>query len=126
VNAPGPLREAFLAFVGENAADLAARAASIPAELRPRSARVPPSAAAPTLDLTGLDPMMKAAYPDLGHAIATMGCPTCHTEDAEFVQTSVQRTFSPFYDRELDARAERIDRMNAGDDVPVPPFGPLQ
>ena len=42
------------------------------------------------------------------------------------VQTTAQRTFSPFYDRELDARGERLDLMNAGVDVAVPPFGALQ
>jgi hypothetical protein len=65
-------------------------------------------------------------FPGLAAEIEIMGCPACHTEEAEFVQTTPQRTFSDFYDAELDARAIWLDRLNAGEDVGVPPFGPLQ
>jgi hypothetical protein len=52
--------------------------------------------------------------------------PASRVPDAEFVQTSLAHTFSPFYDKELDARALRLDAMNRGEAVPLPPFGPLQ
>ncbi len=126
LNAPGALREDFLAFVAERADALDARTEPLPERFRARSARVPPSAPAERLSLDGLDPEVAGAYPDLARAIEIVGCPTCHTETAEFVQTSVDREFSPFYDAELDARATRLDRLNAGVDEPPPPFGPLQ
>ena len=59
-------------------------------------------------------------------ALGMIGCPRCHTDDADFVQTGIDRRPSPFYDRELDARAARLDEL-AGDGWPSPaPFGPLQ
>jgi hypothetical protein len=125
VNQPGALRDAFLAFVAAHADGLAARTVELPAELRAQSARVPPSGPAESLSLDGLDPGVLAAHPDLAFDIEIVGCPTCHTDDANFVQTAVDRTFSPFYDRELDARAERLDAMSV-EAVPTPPFGPLQ
>jgi hypothetical protein len=86
---------------------------------------VPPGAPRVPLDLTGLDPALLARHPDLARSVEIGGCPRCHTESADFVQTSIDRVFSPFYDAELTARAARLDAMNAGDDVPTPPFGPL-
>lgn len=126
LNAPGALRDDFLGFVAERADALAARAEPIPERFRRPSARVPPSAPAERLSLEGLDAAVREQHPDLARAIEIVGCPTCHTETAEFVQTSVDREFSPFYDAELDARAARLDRLNAGVDEPPPPFGPLQ
>lgn len=126
VNQPGELREAFLAFVAENAGSLAARELVIPAAFRARSAQAPPSVPAERLDLTGLDPAILAAFPNLRDAIERIGCPTCHTENANFVQTLPDRSFSPFYDRELDARAAYLDALNGGDVPDAPPFGPLQ
>jgi hypothetical protein len=126
LNAPGALRDDFLGFVADRAAALDDRTEALPERFRARSARVPPSAPAERLSLEGLDPEVASAYPDLARSIEIVGCPTCHTETAEFVQTSVDREFSPFYDAELDARATRLDRLNAGVDEPPPPFGPLQ
>lgn len=126
VNVPGPLRDDFLAFVADRAASLDARTELLPARFRRASARVPPGAPAERLSLDGLDPALLAAYPELARNVEIVGCPTCHTETAEFVQTSVEREVSPFYDAELDARAERLDRLGAGVDEPAPPFGPLQ
>ena len=126
LNEAGPLRDDFLAFVAENAESLASRTTPIPSGFRAQSARVPPSVPAERLDLTGLDPAILAAYPSLAGRIEIVGCPTCHTTDANFVQTNVDRTFSPFYERELDARGARLDAMQTGEPVPVPPFGPLQ
>jgi hypothetical protein len=122
---PGPMRDDFLAFVAENAEALAARRAVIPDRFRPRSARVPPGAQRQTLDLTGLDPAVLARYPSLAADIEIAGCPACHTTEDQFVQTSVERTFSDLYDRELAARGERIDLMNSGDVPDAVPFGPL-
>ena len=126
LNQPGALRDDFLAFVSENAAALAARELSIPPSFRSQSIRVAPSVPREELDLTGLDPAISTAYPDLAHSIEIVGCAACHTEDANFVQTNLDRTFSPFYDRELDARAERLDALNRGEVLQPPPFGPLQ
>jgi hypothetical protein len=126
LNEPGPLRDDFLAFVSDNAAALAAREIAIPSTFRGASIRVAPSVPREELDLTGLDPAILSATPDLARNIEIVGCAACHTEDANFVQTNLDRTFSPFYDRELDARAERLDALNRGEALPLPPFGPLQ
>lgn len=120
LNQPGPLRDAFLAFARDNAELLAARALEIPAAFRAPSARVPPGVARERLELA-ID-----GHPDLAGQIEIVGCPACHTDDADFVQTTPQRTFSSFYERELDARAEWLGRLAAGQDPGVPAFGPLQ
>jgi hypothetical protein len=126
LNQPGALRDDFLGWVGDNAQALADRSVEIPASYRPASAQAPPSVPLEPLDLSGLDAAIASAFPNLAHDIEIVGCPTCHTDDANFVHTTVQRTFSPFYDRELDARAVRIDALNRGESQPTPPFGPLQ
>ncbi|MBK6518904.1 MAG: hypothetical protein IPM79_13170 [Polyangiaceae bacterium] len=126
LNVPGALRDELFAFVEENAEGLSRREIAIPSKFRSASARLPPSAPAERLSLEGLDPAVLADYPDLAEAIEIVGCPTCHTTNASFVQTTVEREPSPFYDLELDARADRLDRLNAGSIEPVPPFGPLQ
>ncbi len=126
LNAPGPLRDAFLEMVAASPETFDTREASIPESFTIPSMQAPPSAPAERLDLGGLDPEILAAYPNLARNIEIVGCPTCHTEHAEFVQTSLDRTFSPFYDAELDARATRLDRLGAGVAEPAPPFGPLQ
>jgi hypothetical protein len=126
LNQPSALRDSFLAFVEKNAAALAAREVELPAAFRQPSARLPPSVPAEPLDLSGIPPGILQAYPALGTAIEIVGCPRCHTEDANFVHTAADRTFSPFYQRELEARAERLDAMGRGSLVPLPPFGPLQ
>ena len=87
---------------------------------------MPPSTPPAPLDLSGVEPGILSTFPTLSHDIEIVGCPTCHTDDANFVQTTPQRTFSPFYDRELDARGNRIDTSNATGVVVVPPFGALQ
>ncbi len=126
LNAPGPLRDDFLGWVADNAALLDARQIEVPERFRAPSARVAQGVPRTQLSLAGLAPAVSAAYPDLRDRIEIIGCPTCHTDDAEFVQTSVQRTVSPFYDRELNARRDRLGLMSAGGEVSLPPFGPLQ
>lgn len=125
VNQPGELRDAFLVFVADNAAPLAERTLEIPALFRAPSAQAPPSVPLERLDLTGLDDVL-AAFPNLGDAIEGIGCPTCHTANANFVHTLPDRSFSPFYDRELDARAGYLDALNGPSLPATPPFGALQ
>ncbi len=126
LNQSGATRDSFLTFVAENASALDARMIEIPAVFRSASARVPPSAPATQLSLDGLQDGVLSTYPDLAESIEIVGCPTCHTSNVEFVQTSLEREPSAFYDLELDARGERIDRLNRGVIEPAPPFGPLQ
>ena len=54
-----------------------------------------------------------------------MGCPACHVTDADFVHTRDDRTFSPFYEKELEARQAYLEAVLDRED-PVVPFGPLQ
>jgi hypothetical protein len=125
VNAPGTLREAFLAFVEQNAAALDARALLIPERFRPRSRRVTQGVPAVPLDLSGVSPATLAAFPELRRHIEIVGCTACHTADAEFVQTREDRTFSPFYTKELTARGALLaEILRHG--RPAIPFGPLQ
>jgi len=125
LNSPGPDREAFLTWVGENAEELDQRRALIPETFRAFSARLNQGVPWKPLDLSGLDPALIDTYPDLRQNIEMMGCPGCHSADAEFVQTLPDGTFSPFYDAELDARSARLMEMISGK-VGIPPFGPLQ
>lgn len=125
LDAPGPERDAFLALVSANAPQIAARTWSVPAELRAAVAEVAPNAKAALPDLSPL-PGALASYPSLPRALALIGCPRCHTDNADFVQTGVDRRPSPFYDRELDARAARLDALDAGGFPSAAPFGPLQ
>jgi hypothetical protein len=121
VNAPGPTRDAFLAAVTANAPAIAARTWSVPPMFRSAVAEVQPNSKAPLADLAPL-----SVSPDLPRALGMIGCPRCHTDDADFIQTGVDRKPSPFYDQELDARAARLDALGRGEAPPAPPFGPLQ
>ncbi len=125
VNAPGPARDAFLAAVAADAAQIDARTWEVPAAFRAPIAEVQPNAVAPLVDLSPLGGVL-AAYPELPRSLGMIGCPRCHTDDADFVQTGPDRRPSPFYDKELDARARRLEASAAGAWPPAPPFGPLQ
>jgi hypothetical protein len=125
LNPAGPLRDDFLAWVAANAAKLAARRIEIPERFRAPSTRVVQGPPRPPLSLDGLDPGVAAAYPTLRQQIEIAGCPTCHTTDADFVQTRPDRTVSPFYMRELEARRAHLDAL-ARSEAMQPPFGPLQ
>jgi hypothetical protein len=125
INREGSDRDAFLAFVASNAADLDARRMRLPDRFRPRSARLNAGVPWVPLDLTGLDPEVIERFPDLRRHIEIVGCPACHATDAEFVQTRPDRTFSPFYDAELDARAAHLLDAHRGAPLHAP-FGPLQ
>lgn len=125
INGGGAIRADFLAFVSENAAELDARTVEFPERFRPQSARVNAGVPWIPLDLAGLDPVVTRGLPDLRRNLEIVGCPACHATDADFIQTRVDRTFSPFYDKELDARAEFLADRQRGAPT-APPFGPLQ
>jgi hypothetical protein len=125
VNAAGPVRDAFLAAVAANADAIAARTWTVPPAFRSQVAEVQPSAKAPLVDLSPLGDVL-ARHPELPRALGMIGCPRCHTDDADFVHTAVDRRPSPFYDRELDARTRRLDALARGEWPPAPAFGPLQ
>jgi len=122
LNTPGPGRDAFLAWAEANADALTERRLLIPEEFRAASARANQGTPWVPLQLT---PALDAAHPDLRRNLEIVGCPACHATDAEFVQTLPNRTFSPFYAKELDARALHFAGIYTGDAV-TPPFGPLQ
>jgi hypothetical protein len=96
----------------------------VPAAFRSPVAEVQPNEQARLVDLTPL-PGTLATYPELPRALGMVGCPRCHTDDADFVQTAIDRTPSPFYDRELDARTARIDALARGGWPARATFGPL-
>jgi mono/diheme cytochrome c family protein len=125
VNAPGPLREAFLSFVQANAAALAGRWQEIPRAYRAPSIRIHQGVERTPLSLAGLDPAVSAAHPALRQAIERVGCAACHTADADFVHLRPGRGPSPFYVKELSARVDWLARAAQGL-APQAPFGPLQ
>lgn len=125
VNTPGPLRDELLAWVEDNAADIDARTAVVPESFRAPSARVNDGVPWVPLDLTGVDEQVLAARPTLRGNLEIVGCHACHATDADFVQTRPDRTFSDFYDKELDARAAWLFDLQRGHERPVA-FGPLQ
>jgi len=128
LNTPGPDRDAFLEFVADNAAALAARTVLLPEPFRALSARVNQGVPWTRLDLTGLPEDALAAAggeTPLRQALEQIGCPGCHTADAPFVQTNEDRQFSPFYDKELDARAAALEALARGAGA-AGAFGPLQ
>lgn len=122
LNTPGPERDAFLAWAETNADELIIRRLQIPEEFRSPSARANQGTPWVPLQLT---PALDAAFPALRRNLEIVGCPACHATDAEFVQTLPNRTFSPFYAKELDARALHFQGLYTGA-ATSPPFGPLQ
>ena len=125
LNAPGELRDDFLKWVADNAAAIDARQLLIPDAFRAPSARINQGVPWVPLDLSGLPADVAQAHPTLRQSLEMVGCPACHTADAEFIQTTEERTFSPFYETELDARAEHLT-ARLTDTPPTVPFGPLQ
>lgn len=125
VNASGATRDAFLSWVEANAAVLDARRLLVPETFRPPSVRAIAGVPRTALSLQGLDPQVLQRFPTLRQQLELVGCAACHTTDADFVQTRSNRTISPFYAKELDARARHLERLTLGE-APRPPFGPLQ
>lgn len=122
LNAPGALRDDFLGWVRDNAAALEARTLLIPERFRPASTRITQGVPREPLRL---DAALDAVRPTLRQQLELVGCAACHTADAEFVQTRTDRTVSPFYEKELRARATHLERLARGE-ASVAPFGPLQ
>ena len=122
MNLAGPDRDAFLAWVGDNADAIDQRRILIPEPFRSPAARLNQGVPWQPLQLT---PELEEGRPDLRRNLEIVGCPACHATDAEFVQTLPNRSFSHFYDRELDARAAHLDALARGAALPSP-FGPLQ
>lgn len=123
LNRAGPLRTDFLAWVDANAAQLDRRRGLIPERFRTQSVRVTQGVMGQPLSLQGAG--AASTFPDLRRQLELVGCAACHTADAEFVQTRNDRSVSPFYEKELRARAEHLAALARGD-APAPPFGPLQ
>jgi hypothetical protein len=123
LNAPGALRDDFLAWVDANAAQLDQRRVLFPDRFRAQSIRVTQGVPRVPLSLTGA--VSVASFPTLRQELEVVGCAACHTADAEFVQTRSDRSVSPFYEKELRARAVHLAALARGN-APVPPFGPLQ
>jgi mono/diheme cytochrome c family protein len=122
LNAPGALRDDFLAWVRENVPALEARTLLIPERFRAPSVRV--TQGVPRVALR-LDAALDAQAPTLRQQLELVGCAACHTADADFVQTRTDRSVSPFYEKELEARAVHLRRLALGE-APRAPFGPLQ
>jgi hypothetical protein len=120
LNAAGPLRDEFLGWVDQNAAQLDARRVEFPERYRVQSIRVNQGVARVPLDVPAT-----AAFPNLRKELEIVGCAACHTADAEFVQTRTDRTVSRFYEKELNARAAHLKKLANGE-APSAPFGPLQ
>lgn len=125
LNAAGPRRDAFLAWVEANAAALDARSLLIPDTFRAQSVRVVQGVPRTPLSLAGLSSTVAAQYPALRQKLELVGCSACHTADADFVQTRPDRTVSTFYEKELLARERHLEKLARGE-RPVAPFGPLQ
>lgn len=124
LNRAGPDRDLFLSWVDDNAAALDARTLYIPSAFRSESARVNDGVPWIPLDLGGVAAV--AAFPALRQHLEIVGCPACHATDADFVQTLPDRTFSPFYARELVAREAHLRALAEGRAEPAQRFGPLQ
>lgn len=125
LNQQGALRTAFLSWLSTNADAAESRRLAIPEMFGPQSIRAAVGVPRQPLSLTGLDAQVLAQHPTMRQQLELIGCAACHTTDADFVQTRADRTISPFYAKELDARARHLERLSAGE-APRAPFGPLQ
>lgn len=125
INQAGALRTSFLSWLATNADAAAERRVPIPDMFRPPSIRAASGVPRQVLSLSGLDAQVLTRLPALRQQLEIVGCAACHTTDADFVQTRADRTISPFYAKELDARARHLERLARGEAV-RPPFGPLQ
>jgi hypothetical protein len=117
----GAALDGFLTWVYANAAELDARKVLIPPMYCGKVAQMTQGQPLATLPIDG-----GTQYPHLRQNIEIVGCPACHTADAQqFVQTSAERVPSAFYVKELKARATNLESLARGE-KPVVPFGPLQ
>ena len=125
LNPPSARRDAFLDWVEANAADIDQRSILIPDEYRTRNPVSVSGLPRVPLSLAGISSDIRDQYPYLRQNLEIVGCAACHTSDADFVHTTPERTFSEFYEKELDARELFLDDLVRGSHTP-PPFGPLQ
>lgn len=125
LNAPGALRTDFLSWMASNAAMAEARRLPLPERFRPQSIRAASGVPRQALSLAGLEAQVLTQHPLLRQQLEVVGCAACHTTDADFVQTRADRTISPFYAKELEARARHLEALARGE-APTAPFGPLQ
>jgi hypothetical protein len=124
LNRDGPERRTMLRFIEANAEPIMEQRAHLPAELRPRSAQAIEGIERASLDLSGLPGSLDATR--IETQLDRMSCPGCHHRAPTFLQTSVDRQLSPFYERELEARREALNALWL---VPPPPpstLGALQ
>lgn len=125
INALGPLRDSFLAFVEENAHALDEQRVLLPAVYRPLSIRVNAGVPWVALDLEGVRPALLATYPKLRQHIESVGCAGCHAA-ADVVQVRADRSFSLFYENELIARETHLHSLVQGALDARTDFGALQ
>lgn len=125
LNQPGALRSSFFTWLEANADAAATRRAPFPEAFRPPSVRAVAGVPRQPLSLSGLDAQVLTRHPTLRQQLELVGCAACHTTDADFVQTRADRSISPFYAKELEARARHLERLARGE-APPAPFGPLQ
>jgi hypothetical protein len=124
MNTPGPECDAFMAFVYGKAAQLDIGNVLTPATFRSLSGRLNQGVPWTPLDLSGL-PQTGFDAGVVRQAIELPGGPGCHTADAPFVQTDENGSFSPFYEKELDARAN-VFYLTAHGKTFFVGFGPLE
>ncbi|MBL8911377.1 MAG: hypothetical protein JNM17_11850 [Archangium sp.] len=120
INRASPMRDDFLEWVDQNAAQLDARQVEFPERFRVQSVRVNQGVPRVPLNVPA-----NPSFPMLRQKLEIVGCAACHTTDAEFVQTRTDRSVSAFYEKELAARALHLARFARGE-APGAPFGPLQ
>lgn len=125
LNQPGPLRASFLAWLETNAERADRRSILLPEAFRAPSARAVAGVPRTPLSLSGLAPTVAATFPRLRQQLEAVGCVACHTSDADFIQTRADRSISPFYAKELEARAAHLEALARGEALHAP-FGPLQ
>ncbi|MDX2011425.1 MAG: hypothetical protein SFW67_14585 [Myxococcaceae bacterium] len=122
LNQPGPLRVDFFAWLSTRLPDAAARRLEFPERFRSPSVRAIAGVPRTVLSLDGLE---VSQAPGVRAQLELVGCAACHTADADFVQTRADRGISPFYRKELDARARHLEALARGQGTEAP-FGPLQ
>ena len=125
LNTKGALRDEFLAWVESEAEGINARQVLIPEAFRAPSARLAQGIPWVPLDLSDLADEVSEAWPELRQNIELMGCPGCHSADADFIHTLEGGSLSPFYQKERDARLEHLESHWTGS-LNTAPYGPLQ
>ncbi|MDQ3266763.1 MAG: hypothetical protein M3Y59_24445 [Myxococcota bacterium] len=126
LNTPGAERDAFIAYVSDNAAALNARTALIPQEFLAVATRADGVNWTP-LDLSGVPQPTLDAFPQLRQQIEVVGCTGCHTSRAgtKLIHSRRNGGHSAYLLEELSARTNDLLKLSTGVPEPVP-YGPLQ